>query len=398
MPVRVLSVVGTRPEAIKLAPVILHLRDAPGIHGAVCASGQHREMLDQVLALFDIDPDYDLDVMQAGQDLFDVTSRVLLAMRGVLEQEQPDIVLVQGDTTTCLSAALAAFYAGVPVGHVEAGLRTGDLAAPFPEEANRSLVTRITALHFAPTEQSRKNLLGEGVAPDSISVTGNTVIDALLSIRDRAATLTDLPISDSLRADWLKPSARRLLVTGHRRENFGPGFENLCGAIAGLATNHPDWQVIYPVHLNPNVQEPVRRILGDVKNVALIEPLDYLPFVWLMDTADLILTDSGGIQEEAPSLGKPVLVMRDVTERPEAVQAGTVRLVGTDRSKIVAGVESVMLDEETYKRMSKAHNPYGDGNAAVRIHAVIEEWARGRETVAGSDAAIAANGVNRIKA
>jgi UDP-N-acetylglucosamine 2-epimerase (non-hydrolysing) len=397
MPVRVLSVVGTRPEAIKLAPVILHLRDAPGIHGAVCASGQHREMLDQVLGLFDIVPDYDLDVMQAGQDLFDVTSRVLLAMRGVLAQEKPDIVLVQGDTTTCLSAALAAFYAGVPVGHVEAGLRTGDLAAPFPEEANRSLVTRITALHFAPTEQSRENLLAEGVAPDSISVAGNTVIDALLSIRDRAASLTDLPISDGLRADWLKPGVRRLLVTGHRRENFGPGFENLCSAIADLAAGHPDWQVIYPVHLNPNVQEPVHRILGDVKNVALIEPLDYLPFVWLMDTTDIILTDSGGIQEEAPSLGKPVLVMRDVTERPEAVQAGTVRLVGTDRSKIVTGVESVMLDEETYKRMSKAHNPYGDGNAAARIHTVIEEWARGRETAAGSDAAMAANGANRIK-
>lgn len=391
MPLRVLSVVGTRPEAIKLAPVILRLRDAPGIHGAVCASGQHREMLDQVLGLFEIVPDYDLDVMQPGQDLFDVTSRVLLAMRGVLQQERPDIVLVQGDTTTCLSAALAAFYAGVPVGHVEAGLRTGDLAAPFPEEANRSLVTRITTLHFAPTDQSRENLLAEGVAPDSISVTGNTVIDALLAIRDRAATLTEFPFSESLRTDWLKPGARRLLVTGHRRENFGPGFENLCSAIADLATRHPDWQVIYPVHLNPNVQEPVRRLLGGVKNVALIEPLDYLPFVWLMDTADVILTDSGGIQEEAPSLGKPVLVMRDVTERPEAVQAGTVRLVGTDRKKIVTGVESVMLDEETYKRMSKAHNPYGDGKAAGRIHTAIEEWT-------GTKPAGAADGAKRAKA
>ncbi len=375
MTLRVLSVVGTRPEAIKLAPVILRLRDAPGIHGAICASGQHREMLDQVLGLFDIVPDYDLDVMQPGQDLFDVTSRVLLAMRDVLEQERPDIVLVQGDTTTCLSAALAAFYAGVPVGHVEAGLRTGDLAAPFPEEANRSIVTRITALHFAPTDQSRENLLREGVAPDSITVTGNTVIDALLSIRGRAAELGEFPFPDSLRSDWLKPGVRRLLITGHRRENFGPGFENLCSAIADLASRHPDWRVIYPVHLNPNVQEPVRRILGGVKNVALIEPLDYLPFVWLMDTADVILTDSGGIQEEAPSLGKPVLVMRDVTERPEAVQAGTVRLVGTDRTKIVTGVESVMLDEKTYKRMSKAHNPYGDGKAAGRIHAAIEQWA-----------------------
>ncbi len=375
MPLRVLSVVGTRPEAIKLAPVILRLRDAPGIHGSVCASGQHREMLDQVLDLFDIVPDYDLDVMRPGQDLYDVTSRVLLAMRDVLDQERPDIVLVQGDTTTCLSAALAAFYAGVPVGHIEAGLRTGDLAAPFPEEANRSLVTRITTLHFAPTEQSRENLLGEGIAPESILVTGNTVIDALLSIRDRAAALAAFPFADSLRSDWLKPGARRLLVTGHRRENFGPGFENLCNAIADLATRHPDWRVIYPVHLNPNVQEPVRRILGGVKNVALIEPLDYLPFVWLMDTADVILTDSGGIQEEAPSLGKPVLVMRDVTERPEAVQAGTVRLVGTDRNKIVAGVETVMHDDETYRRMSKAHNPYGDGKAAERILGAIEGWA-----------------------
>ncbi len=391
MPLRVLSVVGTRPEAIKLAPVILRLQNAPGIQGTVCASGQHREMLDQVLGLFGIVPEYDLDVMQPGQDLYDVTSRVLLAMRDVLERERPDIVLVQGDTTTCLSAALAAFYAGVPVGHVEAGLRTGDLTAPFPEEANRSLVTRITALHFAPTDQSRDNLLREGIAPDSITVTGNTVIDALLSIRDRAAALAEFPFSDSLRTDWLKPGGRRLLVTGHRRENFGPGFENLCTAIAELATRHSDWQVIYPVHLNPNVQEPVRRILGDVKNIALIEPLDYLPFVWLMDTADVILTDSGGIQEEAPSLGKPVLVMRDVTERPEAVQAGTVRLVGTDRKKIVTGVESVMLDEETYKRMSKAHNPYGDGKAAERIHAAIEQWA-------GTKQAISADSAKRAKA
>lgn len=391
MPLRVLSVVGTRPEAIKLAPVILRLHKAPGIQGAVCATGQHREMLDQVLGLFGIVPDYDLDVMQPGQDLYDVTSRVLLAMRGVLEQERPDIVLVQGDTTTCLSAALAAFYAGVPVGHVEAGLRTGDLAAPFPEEANRSLVTRITALHFAPTDQSRENLLREGVDPDSISVTGNTVIDALLSIRARAAALTDFPFPEALRADWQNPDGRRLLVTGHRRENFGPGFENLCNAIAELAKRHSDWQVIYPVHLNPNVQEPVRRILGDVKNVALIEPLDYLPFVWLMDTADVILTDSGGIQEEAPSLGKPVLVMRDVTERPEAVEAGTVRLVGTDRNKIVTGVESVMLDDATYKRMSKAHNPYGDGKAAERIQAAIESWA-------GIGSARAADRAKRVKA
>lgn len=391
MPLRVLSVVGTRPEAIKLAPVILRLRDAPGVHGVVCASGQHREMLDQVLGLFDIVPDHDLDVMQPGQDLYDVTSRVLLAMREVLALERPDIVLVQGDTTTCLSAALAAFYAGIPVGHVEAGLRTGDLTAPFPEEANRSLVTRITALHFAPTDQSRENLLREGVAPDSITVTGNTVIDALLSIRGRAADLAAFPFSDGLRSDWLRPGARRLLITGHRRENFGTGFENLCSAIADLAAGHPDWQIIYPVHLNPNVQEPVRRILGGVKNVALIEPLDYLPFVWLMDTADVILTDSGGIQEEAPSLGKPVLVMRDVTERPEAVQAGTVRLVGTDRKKIVTGVESVMLDEKTYKRMSKAHNPYGDGKAAGRIHAAIEQWA-------GTNSGLADDSAKRAKA
>ncbi len=240
-------------------------------------------------------------------------------------------------------------------------------------------------------------MLGEGVAADCISVTGNTVIDALLSIRDRAAAISEFPISDNLRANWLKPGARRLLVTGHRRENFGPGFENLCSAIADLAASHPDWQVIYPVHLNPNVQEPVRRILGDMKNVALIEPLDYLPFVWLMDTSDVILTDSGGIQEEAPSLGKPVLVMRDVTERPEAVQAGTVRLVGTDRTKIVTGVESVMLDEETYRRMSKAHNPYGDGHAAARIHAVIEKWARDRAAGSGDNAALTANSAGMAK-
>ncbi len=391
MPLRVLSVLGTRPEAIKLAPVVLRLRDAPGIHSAVCASGQHREMLDQVLGLFGIVPDHDLDVMQPGQDLYDVTARVLLAMRAVLSAERPELVLVQGDTTTCLAAALAAFYAGVPVGHVEAGLRTGDLTAPFPEEANRSLVTRITDLHFAPTERSRENLLREGVAPDSIFVTGNTVIDALLSVRDRAAELTDLPIADDLRADWLRPGTRRLLVTGHRRENFGEGFESLCGAIADLAIRHPDWRVIYPVHLNPNVQEPVRRILGGLKNVALIEPLDYLPFVWLMDTADVILTDSGGIQEEAPSLGKPVLVMRDVTERPEAVDAGTVRLVGTDKPTIVTGVESVMLDDGIYKRMSKAHNPYGDGMAARRIHAVIEEWGADRATGSGGGSTVTAS-------
>lgn len=371
MSMRALSVVGTRPEAIKLAPVISKLREEAGVESRVCATAQHREMLDQVLELFDIRPDVDLDLMQQGQDLYALTSRVLLAMRDVLRAEAPDVVVVQGDTTTCFAATLAAFYAGIPVAHVEAGLRTGDLAAPFPEEANRALVGRLARLHFAPTAWAKGNLLAEGIQDDAIQVTGNTVIDALLAVRSGVESLSDdhwqAEIGSALHSAWRNGAGRRVLITGHRRENFGQGFEDLCGAIRDLAIRYPDWRFVYPVHLNPNVQDPVRRILTGLGNVHLIEPLEYQPFVWFMNGADLILTDSGGIQEEAPSLGKPVLVMREVTERPEAVEAGTVMLVGTDRGKIVGGVESVLLDSEVYERMSKAHNPYGDGKAAGRI-------------------------------
>jgi UDP-N-acetylglucosamine 2-epimerase (non-hydrolysing) len=375
MALRVLSVLGTRPEAIKLAPVIKRLGETPGVVSQVCATAQHRQMLDQVLALFEIAPDYDLDLMRPGQDLYEITARVLTAMKPVIEAAKPDILLVQGDTTTCLASALAAFYAGVPVGHVEAGLRTGDMAAPFPEEANRVLVSRLARLHFAPTAKSRDNLLGEGVPADRIFVTGNTVIDALLSVRNKADSDAGAGTLDpALRRDW-RAGEHRVLVTGHRRESFGGGFESLCAAIRDLAERHSGWRFIYPVHLNPNVREPVGRILGGLANVALIEPLEYLPFVWLMDSSDVILTDSGGIQEEGPSLGKPVLVMRAVTERPEAVEAGTVMLVGTERQKIIEGMESVLLDRGLYRRMARAHNPYGDGRAAERIVDILGQWA-----------------------
>lgn len=377
MGLKVLSVVGTRPEAIKLAPVIRRLEATPDIVSSVCATAQHREMLDQVLDLFDIAPDYDLDLMEPNQDLYGLTARVVTGMRDVIASATPDVLLVQGDTTTCFGAALAAFYAHVPVGHVEAGLRTGDLAAPFPEEGNRVLVSQLARLHFAPTAWARENLLSEGIPGSHVSVTGNTVIDALLSIRERASSAGgEDALAPDTRAAWMS-GTRRVLITGHRRESFGSGFESLCAAVRDLAVAHPDWRFVYPVHLNPNVREPVGRILGNLANVTLIEPVEYLPFVWLMDGSDVILTDSGGIQEEGPSLGKPVLVMREVTERPEAVDAGTVKLVGTDRSKIVEGVESVLLDETVYRRMARAHNPYGDGRAADRISRILQAWARG---------------------
>jgi UDP-N-acetylglucosamine 2-epimerase (non-hydrolysing) len=367
---RVLAVFGTRPEAIKLAPVILKLRETPGVACRTCATAQHRHMLDQVLDLFGIVPDHDLDVMAPNQTLEALTARVLTGMARVIAEDKPDFVLVQGDTTTCFAAALAAFYAGVPVAHVEAGLRTGDLSAPFPEEANRVLVSRIAAYHFAPTARARDNLFAESIPAGGVWVTGNTVVDALFAVRERVRALPadhwPQVLGPGLTANW-QAAEKRILITGHRRENFGAGFEDLCQAIRTLAERHRDWQFLYPVHLNPNVQQPVRRILEGLKNVALTEPQDYLPFVWLMDTADVILTDSGGVQEEAPSLGKPVLVMRDVTERPEAVEAGTVRLVGTGRGRIIDGVESVLLDDAVYARMARAHNPYGDGHAAERI-------------------------------
>lgn len=373
MSVRVLSVFGTRPEAIKMAPVVRRLAADARFESRVCVTGQHREMLDQVLGVFGIRPDHDLAVMRPGQDLFDVTSAALLGLRDVLRTERPDVVLVHGDTTTCLVASLAAFYEHVPVGHVEAGLRTGDLARPFPEELNRVLVGRIARFHFAPTEKARANLLAEGVAPERAWVTGNTVVDALLGVRDE---VRELPASDF--ADALGPAlAARLdegsvespvvLVTGHRRESFGRGFEDLCAALRRVAEAHPDWAIAFPVHLNPRVRGPVHRSIGGIPNVHLIEPLEYRPFVWLMDRASVIVTDSGGIQEEGPSLGVPVLVTRDVTERPEAVAAGTVLLVGTDPDRIVAGVESAILDARVRDAMSSGVNPYGDGRAAERI-------------------------------
>jgi len=376
MAFKVLTVFGTRPEAIKMAPVVLALQASTTLESRVCVTAQHRQMLDQVLGLFEITPDYDLDLMRPNQDLYDVTSRILLGLRDVLDDYQPDLVLVHGDTTTCFAASLAAFYKQISIGHVEAGLRTGDMQAPFPEEANRSLVGRIASLNFAPTESSQANLQRENVASNSITVTGNTVIDALLWVKSRLAEYDDAVWRDAVTPrvfERLQDADRKLiLITGHRRENFGQGFVDLCTAIKLLAEAHSDWEFVYPVHLNPNVQKPVFDILSGLDNVSLIDPQDYLPFTWLMNRSSLILTDSGGIQEEAPSLGKPVLVMRSVTERPEAVDAGTVRLVGTDQQAIVEHVEAVMMDAATYEAMSKAHNPYGDGQAAGRIVEVIE--------------------------
>jgi UDP-N-acetylglucosamine 2-epimerase (non-hydrolysing) len=362
--VKILAVFGTRPEAIKMAPVIRALDDNFDVK--ICVTAQHRQMLDQVLELFDITPDYDLDVMQPGQDLFDITSNVLLGVKKVLQIEKPDVVLVHGDTTTSMATAIAAFYLKIPVGHVEAGLRTYDINSPFPEEFNRQITSRIATLHFAPTKIARQNLLDEKVLDSQIYVTGNTVIDALLSMVEKARIVN---FSDTLLKSmpFLKQEKRGIphiiLVTGHRRENFGSGFEEICHALSVVANENPDIQIIYPMHLNPNVREPVNRILSNLNNIHLIEPMEYLTFVKLMDLSYLILTDSGGIQEEAPSLGKPVLVMRDTTERPEAVESGTVKLVGTNKNKIVKMVNRLLTDSDFYMQMSKAHNPYGDGKA-----------------------------------
>ena len=362
--VKILAVFGTRPEAIKMAPVILALGDNFDVK--ICVTAQHRQMLDQVLELFEIAPDYDLDIMQPGQDLFDITSNVLLGVKKVLQIEEPDVVLVHGDTTTSMATAMAAFYLKIPVGHVEAGLRTYDINSPFPEELNRQITSRIATLHFAPTKISRQNLLDEKVPDSQIYVTGNTVIDALLSMVEKARIVD---FSDTLlkRMPFLKQEKsgmpRIILVTGHRRENFGLGFEEICHALSVVANENPDIHIIYPVHLNPNVREPVNRILSNLNNVHLIGPMEYLAFIKLMDLSYLILTDSGGIQEEAPSLGKPVLVMRDTTERPEAVESGTVKLVGTNKNDIVKMVNRLLTDSNFYMQMSKAHNPYGDGKA-----------------------------------
>jgi UDP-N-acetylglucosamine 2-epimerase (non-hydrolysing) len=377
MTLRVLSVFGTRPEAIKMAPVVRALRDRKGILSQVCVTAQHRQMLDQVLTIFSIAPDYDLDLMRAGQNLSDLTSRILTAMRDVFRQESPDIVIVQGDTTTCMASALAAFYERIPIGHVEAGLRSGNLSAPFPEEGNRCIVSRIADLHFAPTNRARDNLVREGIPPGGISVTGNTVIDSLLLARSQIASCpphTWLDQFGPALCEELRKEGKLILITGHRRENFGQGMENLCAAIADLAVSHRDWTFVYPLHLNPNVQQPVRAILGGLRNIHLIDPLDYLSFVWLMDRSTLLLTDSGGIQEEAPALGKPVLVMREVTERIEAVEAGTVKLVGTDRTMIRTEVERLLTDPGLYDAMASAANPYGQGNSADEIVDAIERW------------------------
>lgn len=370
---KVLTVFGTRPEAIKMAPLVHALAQDEEIESRLCVTAQHREMLDQVLRLFSIVPDYDLNIMQPGQSLTEITCRILEGLKTVFTDFTPDVVLVHGDTTTTLAASLAAFYHRIPVGHVEAGLRTGDLWSPWPEEANRTLTGHLARYHFTPTDSSQQNLLRENLPASHIFVTGNTVIDALFWVRNRILSDDSLKNSLAARYPFLDADKKLILVTGHRRESFGGGFERICNALAEIARLHPDTQIVYPVHLNPNVSEPVNRILRGIDNIILIEPQEYLQFVWLMDRAWLILTDSGGIQEEAPSLGKPVLVMRDATERPEAVAAGTVKLVGTDGAKIVSEVTRLLTDEDAWHAMSRAHNPYGDGLACQRIVQVLKK-------------------------
>ncbi len=364
---RMLLVFGTRPEAIKIAPLVLALKEDSSFDVKVCVTAQHRQMLDQVLELFQIVPDFDLDIMTPNQTLHQITARILEGLRPVYEAYDPDVVLVHGDTTTTFAAALAAYYAKIPVGHVEAGLRTGNIYSPWPEEINRKLTGNLTTYHFAPTDLARDNLLAENIDDNSIEVTGNTVIDALLHIQARIKEQPALMATLDDKFKFLNRDKRLILVTGHRRESFGGGFERICNALKEICTENDNVEVLYPVHLNPNVQEPVNRILGGDKNIHLIEPQDYLPFVYLMDRSHIILTDSGGVQEEAPSLGKPVLVMRDTTERPEAVNAGTVKLVGSDVQKIKAEISILLNDQDAYNTMSMAHNPYGDGKACSRI-------------------------------
>lgn len=364
---KIMVVFGTRPEAIKMAPLVLKLKQREGVECTVCVTAQHRQMLDQVLNLFSIKPDYDLNIMKVGQSLPGITSEIITKLDEVLKADRPDIVLVHGDTATTFAASLAAFYNQIAVAHVEAGLRTYDLYSPWPEEANRKLTGALARLHFAPTKQSEDNLLKEGVPKNHILITGNTVIDALLWVKHKIEMDAALKEQFTQQFSFLRQGTKLVLVTGHRRENFGSGFEQICMAIKELAKSFPDVDFVYPVHLNPNVREPVNKLLAHSSNIHLIEPLDYLPFVYLMGQSTIILTDSGGIQEEAPSLGKPVLVMRNTTERPEAVEAGTVKLVGTDRIKIYEEVSRLLTDDEEYERMSIAHNPYGDGLASDRI-------------------------------
>ena len=356
-----------------MAPLVDALAKDQRFEAKCCVTAQHREMLDQVLEVFSITPDYDLNVMQQGQNLNQVTARIVVELKPILKAFKPDVVLVHGDTATTFAASLAAFYEKIAIGHIEAGLRTGDLYSPWPEEANRRLTGVFAHYHFAPTETSKANLVAENVPQKRICVTGNTVIDALYLIKDKIASDAKLSANLKRQFHFINPDNKLVLVTGHRRESFGAGFENICQALAVVAKTHPKTQIVYPVHLNPNVQEPVNRLLAGIDNILLIEPLDYLPFVYLMDKADIILTDSGGIQEEAPALGKPVLVMRETTERPEAVAAGTVKLVGTKVQSIVEQLDTLLSDQEAYKAMSLAHNPYGDGNACARILAQLAD-------------------------
>lgn|SRR5690554_671175 len=364
---KAMCVFGTRPEAIKMAPLVKALAEDGRFDSQVCVTGQHREMLDQVLGLFDITPDFDLNIMKPGQDLTDVTCTILTKLRDVLASERPDVVIVHGDTATTLAASLSAYYQRIPIAHVEAGLRTGDLYSPWPEEANRKLTGGLAAVHFSPTELAKANLVAEGVNDESIQVTGNTVIDALLEVTRRLESYSELRKQIASQFPFLRDEAKLVLITGHRRENFGDGFERICSAISDVARSCPDVDFLYPVHLNPNVRGPVQALLASHRNIHLIEPVDYLPFVYLMNRAHVILTDSGGIQEEAPSLGKPVLVMRDTTERPEAVAAGTVRLVGTDVGRVSSELHRLLSDDLAYKGMKHAVNPYGDGHACARI-------------------------------
>lgn len=372
---KILLVFGTRPEAIKMAPLVKALqKDTEHFETRVCVTAQHRQMLDQVLEVFGITPEYDLNIMAPNQDLYDITAKVLLGLREVLKDFRPDTVLVHGDTTTSMAASLAAFYMQIPVGHVEAGLRTYNMLSPWPEEMNRQVTDRICTYYFAPTEQSKVNLLQENIDAKKIFITGNTVIDALLMAVDIISTTAGVKekMAKELQEKGYTVGDREyILVTGHRRENFGDGFLHICKAIKELAALHPEMDIVYPVHLNPNVQKPVYELLSGLSNVYLISPLDYLPFIYAMQHSTLLLTDSGGVQEEAPSLGKPVLVMRDTTERPEAVEAGTVKLVGTNAEAIVSNVTALLLDKEMYKRMSETHNPYGDGQVCERIIAAL---------------------------
>jgi UDP-N-acetylglucosamine 2-epimerase (non-hydrolysing) len=380
IPMKILTIFGTRPEAIKLAPVVKTLKDHPDqFHSLVCVTAQHREMLDQVLSIFEIHPDYDLNLMRPKQDLYGITSEVLLKLKDLLKEVEPDVILVQGDTTTTFAASLAAFYQKINIGHIEAGLRTYDKYKPFPEEVNRRLTSILADYHFTPTEKAKLNLLKEGVLPEKIFVTGNTVIDALFWILKIQSAPEQKKKMEDYFLNILGRSVDRhrlILVTAHRRESFGEGFENICQALKEIALRNPDVNIVYPVHLNPNVQEPVHRIIGDTDRIHLIEPLEYEPFVYLMNQSYFILTDSGGIQEEAPSLGKPVLVLREVTERPEAVEAGTAKIIGTQKENIIREAQELLDHPEQYQKMSHIKNPYGDGKSAERIMDILSQIKR----------------------